>query len=191
MEAVQTYNRRNRINAQKFALWAAMASIMMMFGAFTSAYIVKQASGNWLEFSLPQAFYFSTGVILISSVLLHYSYVSFKSGMERRYRQFLVMSFVAGVLFLILQYLGWTDLFDRGVDMKGNVSGSFLYLITGVHALHVIGGLAALTVAMIHAFALKFTVTQKRINRFELVLHYWHFVDVLWIYLFLFLMFKK
>ena len=184
-------NRRNKINAQKFALWAAMASILMMFGAFTSAYIVKQAGGNWLEFSLPAAFYASTVIIVISSVSIHLSYSYFKKGDEKPYKWLLGSTFILGIAFLVSQYLGWNDLFERGVDLKGNVSGSFLYLITGVHALHVLGGIAALTVALIHAFTLKFQPSPKRLNRFELVVHYWHFVDVLWIYLFLFLMFKK
>jgi cytochrome c oxidase subunit 3 len=71
-------NKRNTIHPHKFALWAAMASITMMFGAFTSAYIVKQAAGNWLEFSMPVAFYISTLIILISSITLHTSFKAFK-----------------------------------------------------------------------------------------------------------------
>lgn len=90
-----------------------------------------------------------------------------------------------------MQYMGWTELFKIGVDLKGNVSGSFFYLLSGIHALHVLGGIAAMTVAVIHAWSLKFNVTQKRINRFDLVVNYWHFVDFLWIYLFIFLLIKK
>lgn len=188
---VATINRRNKINPQKFALWAAMASIMMMFGAFTSAYIVKQAGGNWLEFSLPDVFYVSTLVMILSGVFVQLSFNSFKSARYNQYRNYLIAGLAGGILFIVFQYLGWSALFEKGVDLKGNVSGSFLYLITGVHALHVLGGIAALTVALIHSMTLKFNVTQKRIDRFELVVHYWHFVDILWIYLLIFLMFKK
>lgn len=186
-----TLNRRSRINPQKFALWLAMASIVMMFGAFTSAYLVKQAAGDWLEFRLPSVFYVNTVVIIASSITLHISVSSFKNGRESLYKAMLVASFVLGIAFVILQYIGWGQLFSTGVDLKGNVSGSFLYLITGVHALHVLGGIAAIIMAMLHAFTLKFNVTEKRINRFELVLHYWHFVDVLWVYLFVFLLVSK
>ena len=78
-------NKRNKIHPHKFALWASMASITMMFGAFTSAYIVKQAAGNWLEFSMPVAFYISTLVIICSSITLQISFKGFKAGSESRY----------------------------------------------------------------------------------------------------------
>jgi cytochrome c oxidase subunit III len=191
MEVDVLINKRNKIHPHKFALWAAMASILMMFGAFTSAYIVKQASGNWLEFSMPAAFYASTVAIILSGIAVHSSFNSFKAGNESRYKYLLIAGFLLGITFIVCQYFGWLELFDKGVDLKGNVSGSFLYLITGVHALHVLGGIATLIVALIHAFSLKFNVTQKRIDRFDLVVNYWHFVDVLWIYLFIFLMFRK
>ncbi len=181
------YNTNNRIHPLKFALWIGMASITMMFGAFTSAYVVRQAAGNWLEFPLPNIFFVSTAVLLISSILLHTSFRSFKSQKENLYKFFLVGSFVLGVLFIVLQYEGWVRLFEIGVDLKGNPAGSFLYVITGIHALHVIGGIVALIIAMINAFSLKFKITDKRIINFELTLHYWHFVDLLWVYLLIFL----
>jgi cytochrome c oxidase subunit III len=184
-------NKRNKIQPQKFALWAGMASIMMMFGAFTSAYIVKQAAGNWLEFSLPSYFYASTAIIIGSSISLHFSFKAFKEHEEQAYKYLLVVSLILGVAFVVLQYLGWLDLYDRGVDLKGNVSGSFFYLLSGVHALHVLGGIAALVVSVINAFGLKFNVTEKRIHRFDLTINYWHFVDVLWVYLFIFLLVSK
>lgn len=181
-------NTNTRLNPQKFALWVGMASIVMMFGAFTSAYIVKQAAGNWLEFPIPRLFYVSTVVLVLSSITLHTSYISYKKQNEAMYKGLLVLSFVLGIAFVVCQYLGWQDLFALGVDMKANVSGSFFYLITGAHAVHILGGIAAIIVAMIHAFTLKFRYTEKRKNRFELVVHYWHFVDVLWIYLLFFLL---
>ncbi|MBK8348395.1 MAG: cytochrome c oxidase subunit 3 [Saprospiraceae bacterium] len=184
-------NKRNRIHPHKFALWAAMASITMMFVAFTSAYIVKQAAGNWLEFSMPTLFYVSTLVILCSSVTLHMSFNKFKSGDERLYKALLIVSLVLGLAFVVLQYYGWAELYKRGVDLKGNVSGSFFYLLSGIHALHVLGGIAAMIVASLHAFTLKFRVTEYRINRFDLVINYWHFVDFLWVYLFIFLLISK
>ncbi|MBK7638345.1 MAG: cytochrome c oxidase subunit 3 [Saprospiraceae bacterium] len=184
-------NKRNTIHPHKFALWAAMASITMMFGAFTSAYIVKQAAGNWLEFAMPNEFYLSTLMILVSSITLHISFKAFKSGMESRYKLFLSITLLAGLGFVVLQYFGWTSLYKIGVDLKGNVSGSFFYLLSGIHALHVLGGIAALLVAVLHAYTLKFKVTDQRINRFDLVVNYWHFVDFLWIYLFIFLLISK
>ena len=184
-------NKRNRIHPHKFALWAAMASITMMFAALTSAYIVKQAAGNWLEFSMSSEFYISTVLILFSSLTLHLSFVGYKSGSESKYKNFLVVTLLLGMSFIVLQYFGWTQLYKIGVDLKGNVSGSFFYLLSGVHALHVLGGIAALIVAMLHAFTLKYKITDNRINRFDLVVNYWHFVGFLWLYLFVFLLISK
>ncbi len=181
------FNTNNRIHPLKFALWIAMASITMMFGAFTSAYVVRQAQGDWLEFSLPSLFYVSTVVLLVSSLTLHSSYKSFLGGRERRYKQWLGLSLALGTGFVVLQYLAWMQLYSVGIDLKGNPSGSFLYVISGVHALHIIGGIAAMLVAMINAFTLKFKITERRKINFELTLQYWHFVDLLWLYLLIFL----
>jgi cytochrome c oxidase subunit 3 len=104
------------------------------------------------------------------------------------YKGFLLLAFLLGITFIVMQYQGWMQLFGMGVDFKANVAGSFTYLITIAHSIHVLGGIAALIVAMIHAFTLKFRYTEKRKNRFELVLQYWHFVDILWIYLLLFML---
>jgi len=186
-----TINNRNKIHPQKFALWAAMASITMMFAAFTSAYIVKQAAGNWLEFSMPFTFYLSTAIILLSSYTIHISFSQFKLKNETKYKRFLVLTLILGLTFVVLQYFGWNELYAKGVDLKGNVSGSFFYLISGIHALHVMGGIASIVVAILHAYTLKFNVTELRINRFDLVINYWHFVDFLWVYLFIFLLISK
>jgi cytochrome c oxidase subunit 3 len=188
---LENKNTRNRIHPQKFALWLGMASIIMMFIAFTSAYIVKQAAGNWLEFRLPQVFFINTGVIILSSICLEYAYRFYVNGNAALYRGLLLASLILGIGFVALQYIGWNELFSIGIDLKGNPSGSFLYLITGVHAAHVLGGIAAIVVAIIHAFTLKYKVTEIRKNRFQLVVQYWHFVDLLWVYLFLFLIFCK
>lgn len=182
---------RKGINPQKFALWVGMASIIMMFTGWTSAYIVKNAAGNWLEFGLPNMFYYSTTVLIASSVFLHLSYIGYKKQRELSYKGFLVAAFVLGISFVVMQYQGWKQLFAMGVDLKANVAGSFTYLITAAHAVHVLGGIAAIIVALIHAFTLRFRYTEKRKNRFELVLQYWHFVDVLWIYLLLFMLNTK
>ncbi len=180
-----------RINPQKFGLWISMASLFMMFAAFTSAYIVRNAAGNWLEFAIPSIFNISTIVIILSSVTIQVSYTAYKNGKEFLYKSMLVATFVLGISFLALQSIGWDTLFNRGVDFKINPSSSFFYLINWVHAAHIIGGLATLIVAMIHAFTLKFEVKEYRKERFSLVVQFWHFLGILWIYLFLFLTFVR
>ena len=180
--------RRRGIHPPLFALWAAMGSIVMMFGSLTSAYIVRQAAGNWLEFRMPDVFFVSTVMILLSSASLHGSYWAFKNGKESLYRGLLPVTLALGIMFVIMQYEGWMALYQMGVVLDGNPGGSFFYVISGVHAAHVIGGLFALAVAVFHALSLTFKPTEKRRRRFQLVLHYWHFVDFLWVYLFLFLL---
>jgi cytochrome c oxidase subunit 3 len=165
-----------------------MGGMIMMFGSLTSAYIVRHAAGNWLEFRIPEIFFFSTGVILMSSVTLHSSYSAFKNGNARVYKLMLLATLVLGIAFVVLQYQGWLKLYSIGVALDGNPGGSFFYVISGIHAAHVIGGIFALTTAVLHAYSLAFRPTEKRRRRFQLVCHYWHFVDFLWLYLFLFLM---
>lgn len=183
--------RRSKIHPKKFALYAACAGITMMFAAFTSAYVVRQAAGNWLEFQLPPMFFVSTGVILLSSAVLQASYRSFVHGNERAYKLLMIVGTLLGFAFLAFQYQGWLALQDIGVPLRANPSGDFVYVISGVHAAHILGGIAALSVALIHAFSLPFKVTASRKLRFELTLIYWHFVDLLWVYLLVFFMLQQ
>jgi len=187
-QVIDRIHRRNNIHPHKFALWVGMSSIIMMFAALTSAYIVRQAAGNWLEYRMPGIFYINTIVILLSSFTLHGSYLSYKAGKESLYKGLLILSFILGIAFVVMQYIGWDELYQIGIYLTGNPSGAFFYVITGLHAVHVLGGISALVVAMVHAFALNFKVTNRRKNRFQLVLQYWHFVDLLWIYLFVFVL---
>ncbi|HXR81547.1 MAG TPA: cytochrome c oxidase subunit 3 [Saprospiraceae bacterium] len=171
-----------------FALWLAMGGMVMMFGSLTSAYIVRHAAGNWLEFRIPEIFFFSTGIMLMSSATLHGSFSAFKKGNAGQYRILLLATLLLGIAFVVLQYQGWQQLYNIGVVLDGNPGGSFFYVISGIHAAHVIGGIFALATAALHAYSLSFRPTEKRRRRFQLVVHYWHFVDFLWLYLFLFLM---
>ncbi len=183
--------RNNKIHPQKFAMLLGCASMTMMFMGFTSAFIVRQAGGNWLEFLLPNMFFYSTGAIVLSSITIHIAYRAFKKGITSVYRSFLVLSFLLGLAFVVMQYFAWQEMGEMGVFMDTNPSGSFVYVISGVHAAHVLGGIGVLTVALVHAFALKHKVTEKRKLRFELSLIYWHFVDVLWLYILLFFILQQ
>jgi len=186
LAVTENTTNRSKIDSKKLALLIGCASIVMMFAGLTSAYIVRRAGGNWLEFRLPNIFFINTIVMLSSSLAIHSAYVFFKKGNEVLYKGLLVLSFILGLAFVVLQYQGWLDLTAIGVELTGNPAGSFIYVISGVHAAHVLGGLAAILVAMIQAFSLKYKVTKKRKLRFELTLIYWHFVDFLWVYLLIF-----
>ena len=189
--AISEQQTRNKIHPHKFALYVACANITMMFMAWTSAYVVRQAAGNWLEFRLPNLFFINTAVLLLSSVTLHLSYMFFKKEMELLYKSLLVASLLLGLSFLVLQYQGWVQLSGIGVAIDGNPAGSFIYVFTGFHGLHILGGLAAIFVAIFHAFALKFKPTPKRKLRFELTLTIWHFLDFLWLYIITFIVLQS
>lgn len=182
-----TVYSRNKIHPQKFALLVSCASVVMLFAALTSAYVVRQAAGNWLEFPMPVLFLYSTLTLIISSLTLYFSYKGFLAGNVNSYKYFLLLTFALGVLFIYLQYKGWMALVSMGVELGTNPSGSFLYVLSGLHAAHILGGLAAVFVAILHAFILPYEVSAKRKLRFEMTQIYWHFVDVLWIYLIVFL----
>jgi cytochrome c oxidase subunit 3 len=182
-----TVYSRNKIHPQKFALLVSCASVVMLFAALTSAYVVRQAAGNWLEFPMPVLFLYSTLTLIISSLTLYFSYKGFLAGNVNSYKYFLLLTFALGVLFIYLQYKGWMELVSMGVELGTNPSGSFLYVLSGLHAAHILGGLAAVFVAILHAFILPYEVSAKRKLRFEMTQIYWHFVDVLWIYLIVFL----
>lgn len=185
--AVSNTLGRNKIHPKKFALWVALASIMMMFAALTSAYIVRRAGGNWLEFPLPSLFFYNTITIVASSITLHLSYRAFQQGNAFLYRILLLVTLLLGFLFVGLQYQGWTLLEAMGVPLRLNPSGDFIYVISAIHAAHVLGGIATLIVASLHAYTLPYKVTPARKLRFQLTLTYWHFVDFLWLYLLVFL----
>lgn len=191
MRAVTSEYSQSKIHSHKFALWVGIATIIMMFGAFTSAYIVRRASGNWYEFKLPDIFFYNTLVILASSVTLHLAYRAFIKGMERPYKTLLMLTFLLGISFVVIQYQGWKALTAMGATFTANPSSSFVYVISGVHAAHVLGGISALIVAMVHAFYLPYKPTPRRKLRLELVLHYWHFVDALWVYLVVFFLIQS
>lgn len=188
---IEQTGKSNKIHPKKFALWVACASMSMVFAALTSAYMVRQAAGNWLEFPLPDIFFVSTLVILISSVTLHGSYMAFKREREGLYKGLLVLSLMLGIAFIFLQYQGWEALASMGIPLKLNPSGDFVYALSWIHLAHVLGGIAALIIATIIAFSRAFKKTPARQLRMELTLTYWHFVDGLWLYLIVFMTLQR
>jgi len=176
-----------KIHPHKFTLWVAMGSIVMMFAALTSAYIVKKNQSSWLEFDLPKIFWYSTFTILLSSVTIHLATKAFKAREIERYRILITITALLGVAFITMQWLGFRDLESRNIALTGpksNSAASFLFVITGLHMVHVLGGVIALLVIFFRAYAVK--VKNYSSLPIELVGTYWHFVDALWIYLFIF-----
>jgi len=185
MELVMT-EQRKKIHPHKFTLWIAIGSITMMFAGLTSAYIIKRNQPNWFEFDLPVIFWYSTAAIVASSVTIWLATRYFREGEMAKYRSMLVTTFFLGVLFVALQVIGFVQLWNRGITLTKNVSVSFLYPIVGLHAIHVIGGIIALLIMFFKAFSRR----QKTYSAVpvEMMGTYWHFVDLLWIYLLFFLL---
>src|SRR5882762_7465372 len=177
-------DQRKKIHPHKFTLWVALGSIIMMFAGLTSAYVVKRDQPGWTTFSIPKAFWYSTAVILISSLTIQMALKAFKEREMQRYRNLLTTTAILGILFVILQWMGFRQIWNTGITFKGSGGGQFLYIIAGLHAAHVVAGLIALFVMLIKAYASK--VRSYNSIPVELMSTYWHFVDLLWLYLLIF-----
>ncbi|MBN3584252.1 cytochrome c oxidase subunit 3 [Algoriphagus aestuarii] len=174
------------MHPKKFALWLFMVTVVMIFAAMTSAYIVRQSEGNWLEYDLPQIFWITSGIVVLSSVFLQYGYYSAKKDNLAGLKMGLIGAVVLGIAFLIGQWYSWVALVDEEVFFVGNPSGSFLYVFTGLHALHLISGVIFLIIVLISSF--RFQIHSKAMVRMEMATTYWHFLGGLWLYLFMFLL---
>ena len=184
--SIVAVEQRNKIHPHKFTLWVGIGSIMMMFAGLTSAYIVKRNQANWVSFELPTAFWYSTAVIILSSLTIFMAGRAFKERAITRYRTLVFITLGLGVLFIVVQLIGFRQLWHAGITFTGNVSYSFLYVIVGIHAAHVVGGIIALILMSVKSFSNK--IRSYSIVPVELVSIYWHFVDILWIYLLVFLL---
>ena len=182
---VEQTQQRKRIHPHKFTLWVAIGSIIMMFAGLTSAYIVKSNQAGWQSVGMPQVFWYSTATIVISSLVMQMALRSFKQREMNRYRLLIATTLLLGVTFVILQGVGFRQLWNSGIQFKGSSGGGqFLYVIAGLHALHVLGGVIALMVMFVKAF-LGRTKLYGSVP-VEVMATYWHFVDLLWIYLLVF-----
>ena len=180
--------QRKKIHPQKFAMWIAIGSIIMMFGGLTSGYIVRKAQGNWQSFDLPAEFYASTVAILLSSLTLIVALRSFRDRKMQLHRSMVTLTLILGLAFTVLQYIGFADLYHQ-LKWSNNVSFQYLIVIVLVHALHIIGGVVALFILFFKTFSRR-TKTYSSTG-LEIVSTYWHFVDILWIYLFLFFVMNR
>lgn len=186
MRVIEKSERQLGMHPQKFALWLFIITVVMLFAALTSAYIVRQAEGNWFVFDLPGELWYSTVIIVLSSITLHWSYTNAKKDDLENLKTGLIITSVLGIIFLVSQYYVWGILVDHDVYFVGNPSGSFLYVFMGIHGLHLIGGIVFLLIVL--KLAYNFEVHSKNLSRIEMCITYWHFLGGLWIYLFLFLL---
>ena len=174
------------------AIWVGIAAITMSFAAFTSALIVRQGSStDWRHITLPSMLYLSTPLLLISSVTLEVArrrVATFMGGLRSQVvspERWLYVTLSLGLLFVVVQYAAWLQLRSKGLYLATNPNSSFFYVFTAVHVLHVLGGLGGL-VRVIH----KLSKSVLRRSTLDATSYYWHFMGVLWLYLFLLIWMK-
>ena len=175
--------------ASKPLLWIGIVSMVMFWAGLTSAYVVRADNGNWLLFNVPAVFIISTAVIITSSLTMFYALQSAKKNNYTHVTLALLATFILGIVFAVFQYQGWAvDLRKSGIYFGGkqsNASGSFFILFVIAHWAHLAGGLISLTITLLKSFRKAYNA-QNTLG-LELCSIYWHFLDILWVYLFLFL----
>lgn len=191
MDLTQGTREEKTGRAKKMMLWFGIISLIMSFMGWTSAFIVSSSRPDWLsDFRLPNAFIISTVVIVVSSITFLLAKKALKNGQHKATSLWLLVTLVLGIVFIYNQFAGFRQIIDLGYNFTGptsNVTMSYVYLIALVHILHVVVGLICLLVVIYNHFKQKYSATNML--GFELAATFWHFIDILWVYLFLFLYF--
>ena len=178
------------VRAYHTGMWMALAAIVMIFAAFTSALVVRKGlGGDWVSTGLPRILYLNTAVLVVSSLALEWARRALRFGEEIRCRQRLYLTAALGVAFIAGQLAAWRELANRGVYLSTNPSSSFFYLLTAAHGLHLLGGIGALAYVAIRARRLVLNARGQAVV--DVTALYWHFMDGLWIYLLILLMVRS
>lgn len=189
---VEEHKKRSN-RSYKLLLLFAMISMTMMFAGLTSAFVVSKSRMDWMKnFEMPQPFFYSLAVIILCSLTFHLAKKSIQKNDRKATTLFLLVTLGLGIAFIFLQFEGFNALFDKGlvpVGGSGAITISFLYVVVFAHLLHLAGGIISLLIVIYNHFKQKYNSSQ--FLGIELGAMYWHFLDLLWIYLFLFLYFFK
>ena len=181
------------MHPKKFAMWLFIATVVMLFAALTSAYIVRQAEGNWLLFDLPSLFYLNTAVIIVSSLTMQWAYWSARRDQLEKTKLGISITSVLGIAFLIGQIMAWGQMVDQNIYFVGDrgsaVSGSFVYVLSGLHGAHIVSGVVFLLIVLLST--LRYKVHSRNLIQMEMCTTYWHFLGGLWLYLLLFLIWTR
>ncbi|PKD17516.1 cytochrome oxidase subunit III [Salegentibacter salinarum] len=193
MDLTQGAEKHKYDRAKKMMLWFGIISMIMTFGGLTSAYVVSKTRPDWLtEFDLPNAFMWSTLVIVLSSFTFIMAKQSILAGNRRNASALLIGTLVLAVLFVALQFNGFTEIIGEGYYFTGSESSittSFIYVLVLVHMAHLLAGIITLLVVIYNHFKQRYKKGQML--GIELGATFWHFVDLMWIYLFVFLYFFR
>ncbi len=191
------WSRKDALEPRKYriGMWVGLASIVMLFASLTSAYVIRQIQGlgdevsDWVRIDIPAALWFNTAVILISSLTLEFARRALKLERYARFKRLISVTTLLGVVFLIGQVIAWRQLVAQGIYVNSNPHSSFFYLLTSLHGLHLLGGVIAL--GYVTAAAMRLRISMKKRTMVDITALYWHFMDGLWVYLFVLLFFVK
>ena len=187
-----TVEEKNR-RAKKMMLWFGIVSLIMGFAGWTSAYIVSSKREDWVsDLDLPSAFYISTAIIVLSSITYLLAKKAVAKDNQKMGTLFLVVTFVLGIAFISLQFVGFSQMLENGYYFTGptsNIKMSYVFLLAAVHIAHVVAGLISLSVVLVQQLRNKYT--PENMLGLELGATFWHFLDFIWVYLILFMYFVK
>ena len=191
MDLTEGTSQEKQKRAKKMMLWFGIVSLIMSFAGLTSAFIVSSSREDWLaNFVLPNSFTYSTLIILLSSIFLYAAKQSLKKNQVTTTTSLLIGALVLGIAFIYSQIQGFNQIIDSGYNFTGptsNITMSYIYIIAVVHIIHVLAGIICLIVVIINQLNKKYS--SENTLGFDLASTFWHFVDILWLYLFFFLYF--
>lgn len=191
-EEMDTRDLSVELKAKKFALWLFIIASFMIFASLSSGFIVYTASGidKGLKTILPNAFMTSTVLIVISSITMHLAFLAAKRADYAKQKIYLLITVLLGVGFFFSQFHAWRVLIEQGVYFVNyNASQSFIYVFTGFHLAHIIAGVLVLLIVLLHKLGK--LPKARNIFRMELASLFWHFLDILWIYIYVFLLLNQ
>lgn len=193
MDLTQGTHQEKQARAKKMMLWFGIVSLIMSFAGWTSAFVVSSSREDWLkDFQLPNAFAISAVIIILSSITFILAKRALFSGNRKLTTSMLLATLVLGVAFIYCQLSGFQEIIDLGYNFTGptsNITMSYIYIIAAVHILHVVAAMICLLVVIYNHFKQKYSA--DNMLGLELAATFWHFVDILWLYLFFFLYFMK
>lgn len=199
MEKINQFEKKlSKYSSTYLFVFLAIVGIITLFLALTSAYWLSKPQWTWSKFKFPKLFLISTVLLGLSSYTINKVILFFKQDNLKRFKKFVGLTLLLGVLFLVLQVASWFQLNKSGIYLAGKPDGSYLYLISALHALHLIVGIALLFYIWFIAKyklidpikKLMYFNNKTNLQRLKLIAIYWHFVDVLWIYLLMFFLFN-
>lgn len=187
-------NNKSKVDrSKKMMLWFGMISLTMSFLGITSGYIVSKERADWLtDFQIPEAFYISLFIILLSSITFYFAKKYVIAQQKKQGMIFLIITFLLGITFIILQFKGFSEIISSGYFFTGSestITTSFIYLVVLLHLTHMLAALISVLVVIYNHYKQRYTIGNT--VGIEISATFWHFVDVLWIYLFLFFFFVR